>query len=312
MQTKLAQWGRETHEAVIGLLSKRGKWLMISMPYLWLLLFFLAPFFIILHISFAELAIGTPPFRPLYEWMDGHVLSIHLNLHNYTYLFADSIYITAFLNSLHVASLATLISLLIGYPMAYAITNATPAMRTTLLMLVMLPFWTSFLIRVYAWIGMLGKHGIVNNILMGIGLIDEPLKILNTNFAVCLGIVYSYLPFMILPLYAALEKVDVSLLEAASDLGCRPFKSFLKITLPLTFGSILAGSTLVFIPAVGEFVIPELLGGPDSLMIGRVIWNEFFTNRDWPVACALAILLILILVVPFMLFQRLKVSRGEP
>ncbi|OJV47003.1 MAG: putrescine ABC transporter permease PotH [Alphaproteobacteria bacterium 43-37] len=292
-------------------LSKRGNGLLISFPFFWLLLFFLAPFFIILNISFAEIVVGAPPFKSLYQWLDGNILSIRLNINNYVYLFADSIYVVALLNSVKIALISTFLCLLFGYPMAYAICRASPAMRMALLMMVMLPFWTSFLIRVYAWIGMLGKQGVVNNFLMSIGLIHEPLKILNTDFAVCLGIVYSYLPFMILPLYASIVKVDSSLLEAAFDLGCRPFRSFLTVTLPLTLSGIVAGSVLVFIPAVGEFVIPELLGGPDSLMIGRVIWNEFFTNRDWPVASALAISLIVILVVPFMLFQKFRSSRGE-
>jgi putrescine transport system permease protein len=292
-------------------LSKNGKALLISLPFFWLLLFFLAPFFIILNISFAELVIDAPPFKSLYEWLDGNILSIRLNINNYVYLFSDSIYLVAFLNSLKIASVSTLFCLVIGYPMAYAICRVSPAMRMALLMMVMLPFWTSFLIRVYAWIGMLGKQGVVNNFLMALGVIQEPLKILNTDFAVCLGIIYSYLPFMILPLYASIVKIDASLLEAAFDLGCRPFRSFLTVTLPLTFSGIVAGSVLVFIPAVGEFVIPELLGGPDSLMIGRVIWNEFFVNRDWPVASALAISLIVILVVPFMLFQKFRLNRGE-
>ena len=292
-------------------LSRNGKSLLISLPFIWLFLFFLAPFLIILNISFAEIVINTPPFKSLYEWLDGNILSIRLDLNNYAYLFADSIYLVAFLNSLKVAFISTLFCLLIGYPMAYAICRSSPALRMALLMMVMLPFWTSFLIRVYAWIGMLGKQGVVNNFLMALGLIHEPLKILNTDFAVCLGIIYSYLPFMILPLYASIVKIDSSLLEAAFDLGCRPFRAFLTVTLPLTLSGIVAGSVLVFIPAVGEFVIPELLGGPDSLMIGRVIWNEFFVNRDWPVASALAIALIVILVVPFMLFQKFRLNRGE-
>ena len=293
-------------EETIHFLSKRGQSLVIFVPYLWLLLFFMTPFFIILKMSFAELAVQVPPFKALCQIIDDNTLSVRLHLGNYLRLFTDSIYIEAFLNSLHVAFLATFISLLIGYPMAYAITRATPAWQMSLIMMVMLPFWTSFLIRIYAWIGMLGKHGIFNNFLMWLGLIEEPLKLLHTDWAVCLGLVYSYLPFMILPIYALLEKIEPALLEAASDLGCRPFKSFIKVTLPLTWSGIVAGSMLVFIPAVGEFVIPELLGGPDTLMIGRVIWHEFFINRDWPVASAIAILLTVILVLPFMLFQKLR------
>ena len=202
-----------------------------------------------------------------------------------------------------IALISTIVCLLIGYPMAYAIARANPAYRNTLLLLIILPFWTSFLLRVYAWIGLLKNNGLVNNILLQLGIIDQPIVMMQTDFAVYLGIVYSYLPFMILPLYANLEKLDWTLLEAASDLGCKPIKAFFKVTLPLSVPGIIAGAMLVFIPAVGEFVIPALLGGPDTLMIGRVLWDEFFGNRDWPVASAVAIAMLIFLVVPIMFFR---------
>jgi putrescine transport system permease protein len=215
----------------------------------------------------------------------------------------DKLYFSAYINSMKVAAISTVLCLLVGYPMAYGIARASPAWRNVLLMMVVLPFWTSFLLRVYAWIGMLRSDGVINDILLFLHIIDEPLVMLQTNFAVYLGIVYSYLPFMVMPLYANLEKMDLTLLEAAEDLGCRPYKAFLRITLPLSVPGIIAGSMLVFIPAVGEFVIPALLGGPNSLMIGRVLWDEFFNNRDWPVASAVAIAMLVLLVIPIMVFQ---------
>ena len=237
--------------------------------YLWMLLFFLIPFVIILKISFAEVQIAIPPYSDLVTYAEDK-LNFVLNLGNYSYLFDDPMYLDSYLQSVQVAVTSTLLCLLIGYPIAWAIVHSTPAMRNVLLMLVVLPSWTSFLIRVYAWIGILKNNGLLNNVLMWLGIIDEPLTLLHTNGAVYVGIVYAYLPFMILPIYTALMRVDYSLVEAANDLGCRPFKTFLSITLPLTKNGIMAGSMLVFIPAVGEFVIPELLGGPDSLLIGRV------------------------------------------
>jgi putrescine transport system permease protein len=230
-------------------------------------------------------------------------LAIKLNFNNYAFLFTDRLYINAFLNSIKVAFISTVLCLLIGYPMAYGIARAKPATRNVLLLLVILPFWTSLLLRVYAWIGLLKANGVINNVLIWLGVIHEPLAMLYTPFAMYVGIVYSYLPFLILPLYANLEKMDWQLLEAAEDLGCRPWQAFYKITLPLSRNGILAGSMLVFIPAVGEFVIPALLGGPNALMIGRVLWDEFFSNRAWPVASAVAILL-LILLVPFMMWYQ--------
>jgi len=236
---------------------------------------------------------------------------LDIKFKSYSYMFEDPLYIKAYLNSAKVAFISTLLCLLIGYPMAYGIARSQPSMRNVLLMLVVLPFWTSFLIRVYAWIGILNNKGVINNVLMGLQIIDEPIAMMNTNFAVYVGIVYSYLPFMILPLYANLEKMDISLLEAAADLGCRPLKAFFAITVRLSVPGIIAGSMLVFIPAVGEYVIPELLGGPDSLMVGRVLYNEFFANRDWPVASAVAIAILILLVVPLMIFQHYQNKQLE-
>ncbi len=242
--------------------------------------------------------------------MDNGVLQVRLNLQNFITVFSDELYMAAFLNSLWVALVCTVPCLLIGYPMAYAIATSPERRRVILLMLIILPFWTSFLTRVYAWIGILGPSGLLNNFLSWLGLIDTPLTILHTQTAIYIGVVYSYLPFMILPLYANLTRLDFSLLEAAEDLGCRPFKAFLKVTLPLSLPGIVAGSMLVFIPVAGELVIHDLLGGPDSLMIGKVLWTEFFGNKDWPLAAALAICLLGLLVVPFVLMQRLESRIG--
>lgn len=281
-----------------------GRSLVVAVPYFWLLLFFLVPFIIVLKISFSEARIGIPPYQPLLTWVDGHLAQIKLNFATFQTMVNDSLYWKAYLNSIKVAAVSTVFCLLLGYPMAYAIARAQSTRRHILLMMVILPFWTSFLLRVYAWIGILKNNGLINNFLMWTGVIDEPIVMLQTDFAIYVGIVYSYLPFMILPLYSNLEKMDLTLLEAAADLGCRPFKAFLTITLPLSMPGIIAGSMLVFIPAVGEFVIPELLGPSDSLMIGKVLWSVFFTKRDWPTACAVAIALLLLLVIPIALLQR--------
>jgi putrescine transport system permease protein len=281
-----------------------GARLVISAPMLWLVLFFLVPFIIVLKISFSKVRLAIPPFEPLWEWVGEQALVIKLNLANYAFLFTDPLYVSSYLYSVKVAFISTILCLLIGYPMAYAIARSSQTWRNVLLMLIILPFWTSFLLRVYAWIGLLKSNGVINNMLMALGIIDEPITMLQTDFAVYIGIVYSYLPFMILPLYANLEKHDLTLLEAAQDLGARPLSTFLHITLPLSMPGIIAGSLLVFIPAVGEYVIPSLLGRTDQLMIGRVLSDEFFANRDWPVASAVAILMLLLLVVPIMLFQR--------
>jgi putrescine transport system permease protein len=254
---------------------------------------------------------AMPPYAPLIEWRDGMIVGIKLYFSNYRFLFTDRLYASAYLYSIKVAAVSTLWCLLIGYPMAYAIARASAAWKNLLLMLIILPFWTSFLLRVYAWIGLLKSNGVINNVLLGLGIIHEPLTLMQTDFAVYVGIVYSYLPFMILPLYANLEKPDATLLEAAADLGARPWRAFLRVTVPLSIPGILAGCLLVFIPAVGEYVIPSLLGRTDQLMIGRVLSDEFFANRDWPVASAVAILILILLVVPIMLFQRVQKSELE-
>jgi putrescine transport system permease protein len=283
-----------------------GRSVVILVPYVWLLLFFLAPFFIVLKISFSEVLVARPPYAPLVELVDDIYIRFTLNLENFMLLWEDSLYWRAYLSSVKIATISTLLALLIGYPMAYAMARAPREWRLALLMAVILPFWTSFLIRVYAWIGILKKEGFLNMVLLKIGIIQEPLTILNTDLAVYIGIVYSYLPFMLLPLYASLEKMDLSLLEAAADLGCRPLKAFWVVTLPLSMPGIIAGCFLVFIPAVGEFVIPDLLGGSDTLMIGKTLWAEFFNNRDWPLSSAVAVVLLAILIIPIMIFQRLQ------
>jgi len=294
-------------------LTKRmpnGRHLVIGIPFFWLFLFFLLPFIIVLKISFAEADVAIPPYTEIYTWAD-NTLQVVLNLGNYIFLTEDALYLAAYLGSLKIAFFSTLACLLIGYPMAYAIARANKETQTVLLLLVMMPTWTAILIRVYAWMGILSNNGLLNSLLQSIGLIDAPLQILNTNTAVYIGIVYSYLPFMILPLFANLVKHDQSLLEAASDLGSSNFNSFWKITVPLSKNGIIAGCMLVFIPVVGEFVIPELLGGPETLMIGKVLWQEFFNNRDWPVASALAVVMLAILLVPIILFNRNQAKELE-
>jgi putrescine transport system permease protein len=283
----------------------------IAAPYAWLLVFFLIPFAFVFKISFADPLVAQPPFTPLFDAGTG-TAGLYATLDNYRFLFEDDLYLFSYLKSLKIALVATLLCLLLGYPMAYGIARTRAPWRHILLLLVILPFWTSFLLRVYAWMGMLGKHGVVNSFLLWIGAIDQPLQIMYTDFAVYLGIVYSYLPFMILPLYATLERLDMDLREAAADLGARPARIFLDITLPLSLPGIIAGSMLVFIPAIGEFVIPALLGGLDSLMIGRALYDEFFFNRDWPLSAAVATVLLLILVVPIMIFQHYQATDEAP
>ncbi|MCF4978946.1 MULTISPECIES: ABC transporter permease subunit [Pseudomonas] len=287
-----------------------GKQVVIGIPFLWLFLFFMLPFFIVLKISFAEADVAIPPYTEIYTYLE-QKLEVVLNLANYSLLAGDELYIAAYLGSLKMAFFSTALCLLIGYPMAYAIASARKEMQTVLVLLIMMPTWTAILIRVYAWMGILSNNGLLNGFLMSMGLINEPLQILNTNIAVYIGVVYSYLPFMILPLYANLVKHDQSLLEAASDLGSSTFNSFWKITVPLSKNGIIAGCMLVFIPVVGEFVIPELLGGPETLMIGKVLWQEFFNNRDWPVASALAVVMLAILIVPIILFNRSQAKEME-
>jgi putrescine transport system permease protein len=283
------------------------RWAVLALPYAWLALFFLVPFVIVFKISLAEQAIGIPPYTPLLA-LDQSGWHIQATSSNYAFLLSESLYAKAYLNALKFTAIATLICLLIGYPMAYAIARAPDAWRTRLLLLVILPFWTSFLIRVYAWIGLLKGNGFINNALLELGLIHEPLALINNAFSVQIGLVYSYLPYMILPLYASLEKLDWTLLEAASDLGARPLRAFLSVTLPLSLSGIAAGALLVFIPMVGEFVIPDLLGGPGTLMIGKVLWDEFFTNHDWPVAAAVAVALLALLIWPMGKIRHLLVK----
>ena len=290
-----------------------GRQMVIGVPFVWLLLFFLLPFAIVVKISFASAAVAIPPYTEVIQYVDQQ-LQVLLNLGNYIFLGEDELYLSAYLGSLKIAAVSTLLCLLLGYPMAYAIARAPRELQTVLLLLIMMPTWTAILIRVYAWMGILGNNGLLNSALLGLGLIDEPLQILNTDIAVYIGIVYSYLPFMVLPLYANLVKHAPSLLEAAAALGARSLPSFRKITVPLSKNGIVAGCMLVFIPAVGEFVIPELLGGPQTLMIGKVLWQEFFNNRDWPVAAALAVIMLAILIVPIVLFNRnqAKELEGKP
>lgn len=272
----------------------------LALLWLWVGLALLLPFAIVLKISFATAQLSVPPYGPPFT------------LENYAALLRDNLYLQAYLGSLRIAFVATLIALLLGYPMAYAIARAPSRWRTVLLLLVVLPFWTSFLIRIYAWMGLLRPSGLINHALISLGVISEPLKLINTDAAVYLGIVYAYLPFMVLPLYARLEKLDPALLEAAADLGARPYSAFWRITVPLSMPGVIAGSLLVFVPALGEFVIPELLGGPDTLMIGKVLWSAFFTTRDWPLSAAVAMTLVALLVLPIMWFQSRGGERARP
>jgi putrescine transport system permease protein len=288
-----------------------GRRWIIGVPYLWFALFLLVPFAIVVRISFAEARVAIPPYTHLVAWVDGR-LQITATLDNFLFIFTDRLYALAYLNSLWIAAVATFICLLVSYPMAWVIARSEPSVRNILLLLIVVPSWTSFLIRVYAWIGILSGNGYLNNMLQVLGLIDEPLALLHTNFAVYLGIVYGYLPFMVLPLYTNLVKLDYSVVEAALDLGATPARCFWSVVLPLSRAGIIAGCLLVFIPATGEFVIPELLGGADTLMIGKILWQEFFNNRDWPIASAVAILLVLLLLVPILVFYRYQFPAEEP
>ena len=292
-----------------------GRFLLIAIPFLWLLIFFLLPFAIVVKISLSDTANALPPYVPTLNLSDGlsGITSFfsQLDFESFAWLLDDKIYFLSYLNSLKIAFISTLLTLLIGYPMAYGLAKSPQRWRTILLMLVILPFWTSFLIRVYAWIGILKPEGLLNMGLMGLGLIDTPLAIINTPTAVYIGIVYSYLPFLVLPLYATLEKLDQTLIEAALDLGCSPIKAFWQVTFPLSLPGVVAGCFLVFIPAMGEFVIPDLLGGSDTIMIGKTLWSEFFGNRDWPIASAVAVVLLLSLVVPIVIFQRIQERQRE-
>ncbi len=282
----------------------------VVLPWLWLALFFLAPFVTVLKISLADPLVALPPFTPFIDWAAEGWQRIHVTLDNYLFLFEDRYYAVIYLSSIKLAAISTLLCLLLGYPMAYFIARQPQRRRNLLLLGVILPFWISFLLRVYAWIGLLNTHGVINKLLLWTGVIDQPLTLIYNDFAVYLGIVYSYLPFMILPLYANLEKQDLDLLDAAADLGAKRWRTFIDVTLPLSRPGIVAGCLLVFIPATGEFIIPALLGGSDTLMIGRALWDEFFINRDWPVASAVSVVLLMILVVPLMWFQRVQ-SRAD-
>ncbi|WP_026613168.1 ABC transporter permease subunit [Ensifer aridi] len=284
--------------------------LVIIIPYAWLLFFFLIPFFIVFRISLSQTTVAMPPYTPVFDLAGGFAGILEkvreFSMDNYVWLTEDVLYFNAYVSSVVIAAVSTFLTLLIGYPIAYGMAKAPRSLRPMLLMMVILPFWTSFLIRVYAWIAILKPEGLLNQFLISAGIIDQPLIILNTNTAIYIGIVYSYLPFMVLPIYSALEKMDHSLIEAAQDLGCTPIAAFWRVTFPLSLPGVVAGCLLVFIPAVGEFVIPDLLGGSETLMIGKTLWNEFNSNRDWPVSSAVAIILLLILVIPIVYFQNVQ------
>ena len=284
-------------------------------PYLWLVVFFLVPFGFVLKISLSQTAIAQPPYLPVFElsagWEAFKTALAELSFENYRLLISDNLYLLSYLRSVMVACIATAILLLLGYPIAYAMARLPRQWQGIAMMLVIIPFWTSFLIRVYAWINILQKDGLLNGILMGLGITSEPLVWLATDTAMYIGLVYSYLPFMILPLYATLSKMDGSLLEAAADLGCSPFRAFWLVTFPLSLPGIGAGVLLCFIPITGEFVIPDLLAGSSSMMIGQTIWLEFFTNRDWPLASATAVVLLALLIVPLLLYERTQLRRME-
>lgn len=298
MMAHIKQWFSSSRTWVLGI------------PYAWLLAFLILPFLMILKISFSEMALSLPPYLPLFTVQD-FMVTLHVNLNNYGILFTDSFYISAYWNSLKIAFFSTLGCLLIGYPMAYCIARANVSYRSFLLMLVILPSWTSFLLRVYAWMGILQETGYLNQLLLTLNIIHTPIQFLYTDFAIYLGIIYAYLPFMVLPIYVSISKIDWSLLKAAADLGARPWTAFWRITVPLTFTGILTGSLLVFIPVVGEFVIPDLLGGSGTHMIGRVLWQEFFNNRDWPLSAAIATLMLVLLLLPIYLFTRVEKNNGS-
>ncbi len=292
-----------------------GRFLVVLVPYLWLGFFFLAPFLIVLKISLSHDVIAQPPYAPLLDlsqgWQGLKGFLSQLDFSNYALLASDTLYLDSYLQSLRIAAFSTLILLLVGYPIAYAMARAPERLRALLVMAVILPFWTSFLIRIYAWMGILSREGFLSQLLLYLGLIDQPVEILYTNAAVYIGIVYSYLPFMVLPLYATLEKMDHALLEAASDLGARPLGAFWRVTFPLSLPGAIAGSLLCFIPAVGEFVIPDLLGGSETLMIGKTLWTEFSVNRSWTVSSAVAVVLLVVLIAPILVYQRAEARSLE-
>lgn len=284
--------------------------LAILPPYAWLVLFLLVPFLLVFKISFADVVFGIPPYTPLIHLAEG-IAKFDLHWRGYALLFSDSLYLATYLNSIKMAAITTVCCILIGYPVAYYVARSSPAVRNVLLLGVILPFWTSLLLRVYAWVGILRNDGLLNKLLMWLGLTHAPLEIYRTDLAVYIGMVYAYLPFFILPLYANLVKMDLRLLEAAYDLGARPWRAFWNITLPLSMPGVISGALLVFIPCVGEYVIPEMLGGADTLMMGRVMWNEFFNNTDWPMASAVTVVMVLLLLVPLALFQYNQVRSQE-
>ena len=291
------------------LIKKDTLWqhITVAVPYLWLLVFFLLPFGIILKISLADPVLAQPPFSPSFD--ETGALSVRAD--NFVFLFSDKLYALTYLKSMLMAASATFFCLLLGFPMAYGIARSAPRTRGLLLMLIVLPFWISFLLRVYAWMGLLSNYGVINNLLMWLGITDQPIQMLYTDFAIFIGLTYSYLPFMILPLYATLERMDLDLVDAAMDLGASRTIAFWDITWPLARAGVIAGSLLVFIPAMGEYVIPYLLGGPEALLIGRVLFDEFFVNRDWPLASAVAIMLLGLLVVPIVFLQRNQARDAE-
>ena len=293
----------------------RGSKLVVFIPYVWLAVFFLIPFFIVLKISLSHTALAQPPYAPVLDPSAGlaglRQFLGELSFENYRLLGSDPIYLLSYLKSLEIAVVSTAILLLVGFPLAYGMARAPRGLQAVLFMLVVLPFWTSFLIRIYAWINILQREGLLNQVLLALGLVEAPPAWLATDTAVYIGIVYSYLPFMVLPIYATLEKMDETLLEAAADLGCPRWKAFWLVTLPLARPGVIAGALLCFIPIVGEFVIPDLLGGSDSLMIGQTLWTEFFSNKDWPVASAIAVVLLLALVVPIAIYQNLQMKNIE-
>lgn len=289
----------------------REKWFIIFTPYVWLTLFFLCPFLIIFKISFSELQVSMPPFRNIIEWTPDLLLKIRLHFESYWIVFTDNFYIHAVFSSLRIALFSTAGCLIIGYMIAYSISRVKISWRMPLLLMIALPFWTSFLIRVYAWIAMLSSKGLVNSILLKLHIISNPLQLLDNDAAVCLGIIYCYLPFMVFPIYASLIKINDDFIEAAHDLGCTPWRAFWSVTVPLSKQGIIAGIILVFLPSIGEFVIPEILGGPETVTIGRVLWWEFFNNRNWPLASAVAVLMILLFVVPIMILRNRQLDATE-
>ena len=294
--------------------ARARRWI-VALPLLWLIVFFLLPFSILVKISLSEAALAQPPYRPVFDWAGTwaawRAAFAALGLDSYRTLVADDLYWSAVLSSVRIAATATLLLALVGYPIAYAMARAPARWRPVLVALVVLPFWTSFLIRIYAWIAILKPEGFLNQVLLALGVVDEPLQILNTEAAIQIGLVYAYLPFMILPVYAGLARLDPALLEASEDLGVPPWRGFWLVTFPLSRPGLVAGALLCFIPIVGEFVVPDLLGGSETLMIGRVLWSEFFSNRDWPLASAVAVAMLAVVVGPLVAFRNAETRRLE-